>query len=73
MSKLLVTISDAGPLELVGEFEMLDGAGKPCRARKRVSLCRCGRTARPPYCDFAHQKTGFDDACRASRFTGGGA
>jgi CDGSH-type Zn-finger protein len=69
MSEVVAKVLDSGPIQIVGEVEMLDGAGNPYKARKLISLCRCGKTRRAPYCDFSHQEAGFDDACRADRFT----
>lgn len=49
-----------GPLELRGDIRM---EGHP--PRKRVLLCRCGKTENPPFCNNAHREgfhaTGLPD------------
>ncbi len=65
MTETVVKILDDGPIHITGQFEVLDGAGNPFRKRGLFSLCRCGRSARKPYCDGAHREARFDDACRA--------
>lgn len=48
-----------GPLRVshLESFTGGDGASMP--ARERMLLCRCGRSAKKPYCDGAHVKVGF--------------
>lgn len=61
--------SDTGP---VPEFRVLDHAGGefPLPVGKRaVALCRCGQSARKPFCDGAHREAGF----RAGGLAGDGA
>jgi CDGSH-type Zn-finger protein len=45
---------------LGGEFELPVG-------KRAVALCRCGRSARKPFCDGSHRAAGF----RASESAGG--
>ena len=63
MSQVKVSIRDNGPLLVSGPIEVLDGEGKtvPIAADKpAVALCRCGASARKPFCDGAHEGTGFE-------------
>lgn len=42
--------------------------GRPLPQRETYSLCRCGQTKTPPFCDGAHLSCGFDGeetACRS--------
>ncbi|MES0372017.1 MAG: CDGSH iron-sulfur domain-containing protein [Mariprofundaceae bacterium] len=51
------TIMPGGPLYLHAEMN-INGEDQPtCRA----SLCRCGATQNPPYCDNSHKAAGFKD------------
>lgn len=44
-----------GPILVRGDFELLDEHGDPIPAERRtIALCRCGRTAIPPFCDGTH-------------------
>jgi CDGSH-type Zn-finger protein len=56
-----ITVRPNGPLVVQGNFELsdVDGnkwdlAGKPA-----VGLCRCGQSKNRPFCDGAHNGTGF--------------
>ncbi|MBT8457558.1 MAG: iron-binding protein [Rhodobacteraceae bacterium] len=46
-------VLENGPLALAGELRV---DGEPM---VRATLCRCGRSANKPYCDYAHVKAGF--------------
>lgn len=48
-----VTLFENGPLAVQGRVE-IDGA-----EHLRATLCRCGKSANKPYCDYAHVKAGF--------------
>lgn len=57
-----VTLLPRGPLQLRGELRLSRGAdGAPIAAGTRLALCRCGHSARKPFCDGAHARAGFDD------------
>jgi CDGSH-type Zn-finger protein len=47
-----------GPILVRGDFQLLDENGDPIPAdRNTIALCRCGRTAIPPFCDGTHTLT----------------
>ena len=48
-----------GPLHIRGDILLLDNDGQPVEAMTRVTLCRCGQSARKPFCDNSHLRTGF--------------
>ena len=57
-----------GPLLVRGSFVILDGTGRPIDpGRDTVALCRCGRSARKPFCDGSHKVTGFRAAAGDER------
>ena len=49
-----VSVLENGPLAAHGE---LDIGGEP---QTRATLCRCGQTKNPPYCDYSHVEAGFE-------------
>jgi CDGSH-type Zn-finger protein/uncharacterized Fe-S cluster protein YjdI len=54
-------ITNAGPIYLRGDLAV-DGASDDMPGvRVRAALCRCGASARKPFCDGSHEKSGFDD------------
>lgn len=63
-----ITINENGPIKVEGDFQILDAqgdiydtAGKPA-----VFLCRCGQTARSPFCDGAHKACKFTSPSKAT-------
>lgn len=64
MSETLITPLDNGPLLVKGPVVVQDAAGNRFVSDKpQVALCRCGRSAKKPFCDGAHKGV-FEDACR---------
>jgi CDGSH iron-sulfur domain-containing protein 3 len=48
-----------GPYELNGDMELVDEHGRALAAPDpTVYLCRCGLSARKPFCDGSHARTG---------------
>jgi CDGSH-type Zn-finger protein len=48
-----------GPLKLEGSLEIVSGTGRTVERCTEAFLCRCGGSARKPYCDGTHKKIGF--------------
>jgi uncharacterized Fe-S cluster protein YjdI len=48
-----------GPLLLEGAFIVKDGSGSVVATGGKVALCRCGGSAKKPFCDGAHRRVGF--------------
>jgi len=66
MAATKVIVKNNGPIRIEGDFEILDGEGKPygLGGRTAIGLCRCGHSANKPFCDGAHNKALFkDQAC----------
>ena len=58
-----ITCSANGPYLLKGPLEIRDSHGGSTRieAGKTAALCRCGGSARKPFCDGSHSRIGFSD------------
>ena len=56
-----ITVRDNGPLRIEGEFTICDASGTEygLAGRTLISLCRCGHSARKPFCDSSHKQAGF--------------
>ena len=51
-----------GPYLLRGASRVCDSRGEDLPTRGTVALCRCGNSAKKPFCDGTHAKIGFDGA-----------
>ncbi len=62
MASTKVTIMNNGSIRLEGDFEILDqdGAAFGLAGRTRITLCRCGQSAKKPFCDGSHKACGFE-------------
>ena len=56
-----ITVRKDGPYHITGAFEMKDHEGNPVTQEQEVWLCRCGQSAKKPFCDGTHKKIGFTD------------
>ncbi len=67
MAATKITARDNGPLRVEGDFEILDGQGRPfgLGGRTALSLCRCGHSANKPFCDGSHKSAGFQSQVEA--------
>jgi CDGSH-type Zn-finger protein len=54
-----VQVKDRGPLMVEGDFELRAANGEVLVRAIRVALCRCGASARKPFCDGSHNRVGF--------------
>ncbi len=57
-----ITVKDNGSIKIEGDFEILDSAGNKfdLGGRDTISLCRCGQSAKTPFCDGSHKKCNFE-------------
>ncbi|HTN54279.1 MAG TPA: (4Fe-4S)-binding protein [Anaeromyxobacter sp.] len=58
-SRTTVTLRPDGPLLLSGDVEVLGPDGTVLFAGPKTALCRCGHSARKPFCDGSHKAAGF--------------
>lgn len=49
----------SGPLEITGDFELVNAAGEVIARKGPVYLCRCGMSSDKPFCDDSHKTSGF--------------
>ncbi len=56
-----VRVDPDGPLYLRGDIRVEREDGVEILHDTRVALCRCGRSARKPFCDGSHTAAGFSD------------
>jgi len=56
---LKITPYKNGPLGVDGPVEIISGAGRTIDRVARTALCRCGHSARKPFCDGSHARVGF--------------
>lgn len=56
-----ITALTDGPLLVVGRSELVDQNGRayPHPIADKFALCRCGGSARKPFCDGSHVRIGF--------------
>lgn len=50
-----------GPLEVSGNFRIVNSQGRIIENEGTVYLCRCGGSTNKPYCTDAHKHNGFSD------------
>jgi len=54
-----MTLIPNGPVKLTGPIEIVSATGETVERCTEVFLCRCGGSARKPYCDGTHKRIGF--------------
>jgi CDGSH-type Zn-finger protein len=62
MAATRIVVRNNGALRIEGDFELVDQDGKPfgLAGRTSIALCRCGHSAKKPFCDSTHKTCGFD-------------
>ena len=68
MSNVTVRVRDNGPLLVEGSIQLVDAQGQAFSLspdKPAVALCRCGHSAKKPFCDGAHKGAGFQSVCNA--------
>lgn len=62
MSEVTIRTRLNGPLVIHGPVTIVDHEGNRFELptnKENVALCRCGQSARKPFCDGAHKACGF--------------
>lgn len=50
-----------GPIEVTGNFRIVNSEGRIIETEGPVYLCRCGGSSNKPYCDGTHKRKLFSD------------
>lgn len=68
MTQVRIKVMKSGPYLVEGPVELVDHAGGRFEvpSAKAVALCRCGQSARRPFCDGTHSRCGFQSEETAS-------
>lgn len=61
MSEVIIKARENGPLLVTGPFKLFDHLGNAfdLSGKESVALCRCGQSAKRPFCDGSHRGCGF--------------
>lgn len=62
MSEVRIRMRANGPLVVEGGFELVDSEGRAFSldaTKPAIALCRCGASARKPFCDGSHKACEF--------------
>ena len=54
--KTEVILIENGPIRINGDIEIKNENGTIISNESKISLCRCGKSIKMPYCDGAHRK-----------------
>ena len=67
MPNVVITFTENGPSEVVGDVTLKDHDGRmvTAKAGEPIYLCRCGLSNNKPFCDDTHIGAGFDGTLAA--------
>ncbi len=68
LEPVVIRCREHGPLVIQGAIKLVDHLGQefPLPTDKPlIALCRCGGSARKPFCDGSHRQNGFSACERA--------
>jgi uncharacterized Fe-S cluster protein YjdI len=51
-----VTLIKDGPVLISGSFILINENNEPVPTEDKISICRCGKSTRLPFCDGSHKK-----------------
>ncbi len=60
-SNALFKVIPNGPLEVSGNFRVVNSKGKIIETDEIIYLCRCGGSANKPFCDDTHIRNRFSE------------
>jgi CDGSH-type Zn-finger protein len=71
MSEVKITCRENGPFLVTGPATLTDAQGNvfDLTGKANFALCRCGASARKPFCDGTHKTSGFAACERATPAT----
>lgn len=56
-----IRVAKNGPLEVTGGIQLTDDMESAPESPEHYTLCRCGKSRNPPFCDGSHRTTRFRD------------
>ena len=56
-----IKVRKNGPYLVTGGVRVIDHEGNLITEDGNFVLCRCGHSAKKPFCDGSHKRVGFDD------------
>ena len=61
MAEVTIKTRENGPFLVTGPVEIIDHLGNKfdLTGKANVALCRCGQSAKRPFCDGSHRGCGF--------------
>ena len=61
MSAVTIKTRENGPLLITGPVQLVDHLGNvyDLTGKDSIALCRCGHSAKKPFCDGSHRTCGF--------------
>lgn len=67
MADVKVEIRNNGPIRIYGDIEIVDADGNNYAIPEGqwVTFCRCGQSAKKPFCDTAHRECNFEGESKA--------
>jgi CDGSH-type Zn-finger protein len=68
----VVVPAENGPLVVMGDVRVETPGGDELSSEPRLTLCRCGATRNPPYCDNSHLARNFRSGPPTAKESGGG-
>ncbi|MEM7347303.1 MAG: CDGSH iron-sulfur domain-containing protein [Chloroflexota bacterium] len=61
MTSLTIKARENGPYKIYGTYTYVDEQGQQQTTQgEAMAICRCGHSAKKPFCDGQHRKTGFE-------------
>lgn len=66
INKTIIKVTDNGPYEVTGSFEIIDSHGNSFSKEGDISLCRCGYSENKPFCDGTHEEIEFKSKPRVN-------
>ncbi len=65
IATVVITPIQDGPLHVKGSCDLSPGTGDAPQRVSEIWLCRCGGSAKKPFCDGTHKRNGFRAEGRA--------
>jgi CDGSH-type Zn-finger protein len=65
MDEIKIEVRRNGPYLVHGPVKIVDADGNVHSAKSPAALCRCGASAKKPFCDGSHSRIGFQAAEKA--------